>query len=124
MTPGPVLTLPPKSPQGSSSESLKPPHYAPEDVPRTLATIMGAHPDKHITRFLKQAGQHTGNSIDESIRLQRILTILKETTLKHTRVSLYGTAPPNTAPSSSERPDLCALYRTGNRCSAWESKEE
>jgi hypothetical protein len=43
---------------------------------------MGAPPDKHISEFLQQSGQHTGNSDEEKLRLQRILSTLKEATLK------------------------------------------
>ena len=88
--PGPRLTLPALTQPHAPPPA---PYYGPEDQLLTLATLMGAHPDKHITRYLKQAGQHTGNSEDERERLQRILTVIKDTTANaHARLYAWHCA--------------------------------
>jgi hypothetical protein len=88
----------PARPTKPTPSSAAPPKYYPEDLLHTLATIMGEPPGKHISRFLKQTGQHTNNQDEEAKRLKRILHTLKDATLKaHARLftwhcnAKYGT---------------------------------
>ena len=59
----------------------------------TLATIMGEPPDKHISKHLRLAGQHTDNQDEENTRIKGILHILRSTTLKsHARLFAWHCA--------------------------------
>jgi hypothetical protein len=88
LIPGPRPTPPGLPTQQNPTPDL-PTTYTSEDNLHTLATIMGCPPDKYISRYLKDNGQHAGNSDEEMKRVQRILSTLRETTLKaHAR--LYG----------------------------------
>jgi ribonuclease HI/exonuclease III len=96
LIPGPRLAPPP--PPTKQQPKPDPPKYIPEDPLHTLATLMGEPPGKHISRHLKQIGQHTGNKEEEKERLKRIRYTLHATTLKaHARLfawhcnSKYGT---------------------------------
>jgi hypothetical protein len=86
LIPGPRLDLP-KPPQGQDQARQKTPSYSPDDHITILTTLLGEQPNKHISRYLQQAGQHTGNQDDEKKRHSRILdTLLKNTLKAHTRL--------------------------------------
>jgi hypothetical protein len=94
LAPGPQLIWPRPSPNSQPpAEHTVGPSYVQEDPLHTLAAIMGEPPNKLISKYLKQAGQHTGNQDDEHTRVTSILQVLRKTTLQsHARLFAWHCA--------------------------------
>jgi hypothetical protein len=94
LIPGPRLVWPRPSPNKQPpAEHTDDPSYIQEDPLHTLATIMGEPPNKHVSKYFKRAGQHTGNQVDERTRITSILQVLRKTTLQsHARLFAWHCA--------------------------------
>jgi hypothetical protein len=94
LNPGPRLVWPRPSPNKQPpAEHTDDPSYIQEDPLHTLATIMGEPPNKHVSKYFKRAGQHTGNQVDERTRITSILQVLRKTTLQsHARLFAWHCA--------------------------------